>query len=168
MIISNKVGILSALIALSAPDAALGHGYMKTPRSRNYHANLNGKWSGGTANDPAPESCPHCLNVGGPGISVCGAVGDHNYDLPPNAIGGVMPTVIQECYAPGSIIDVESQITAHHMGHFEMRACPIRHGQVPTQACFDSNPLKFISDELYGGVPDVNYPERAYIPRTGE
>ena len=122
MIISNKIGILSALIALSALDSALGHGYMKTPRSRNYHANLNGKWWGGTASDPAPESCPHCLNVGGPGKSVCGKVGDNNYDLPPNAIGGIMPTVIQECYAPGSIIDVESQITAHHKGHFEMYA----------------------------------------------
>jgi hypothetical protein len=59
MILSNKVGILSALIALSALEATTGHGYMKTPRSRNYHANLNGKWSGGTASDPAPESCPH-------------------------------------------------------------------------------------------------------------
>jgi hypothetical protein len=168
MILSNKVGILSALIALSTPEAVTGHGYMKTPRSRNYHANLNGKWSGGTSSDPAPESCPHCLNTGGPGKSVCGKVGDHNYDLPPNAIGGLMPTVIQECYTPGSIIDVESQITAHHMGHFEMRACPIQHGEVPTQACFNANPLTFISDELYGAVPDVNYPERAYIPRTGK
>jgi hypothetical protein len=53
MILSNKVGILSALIALS-PNAVTSHGYMKTPRSRNYHTNLNGKWSGGTANDPAP------------------------------------------------------------------------------------------------------------------
>jgi predicted carbohydrate-binding protein with CBM5 and CBM33 domain len=59
MILSKTIGILSALIALSAFEAATGHGYMKTPRSRNYHANLNGKWSGGTASDPAPESCPH-------------------------------------------------------------------------------------------------------------
>ena len=168
MILSNGVSILSALIALSVPKKASGHGYMKTPRSRNYHANLNGKWSGGTASDPAPETCPHCLNVGGPGISICGKVGDNNYDLPPNSIGGIMPTVIQECYAPGSIIDVESQITAHHKGHFEMRACPISHGEIPTQECFDANPLTFISDELYGAVPDVNYPERAYIPRTGK
>lgn len=94
--------------------------------------------------------------------------GDHNYDLPANAVGGIMPTVIQECYAPGSIIDVESQITAHHMGHFEMRACPITHGQIPTQECFNENPLTFISDEKFGAVPDVNFPERAYIPRTGE
>ena len=114
------------------------------------------------------SSIHHSLNGGGPGISVCGKVGDNNYDLPPNSIGGIMPTVIQECYVPGSIIDVESQITAHHKGHFEMYACPIQHGVVPTQECFDSNPLTFISDELYGGVPDVNYPQRAYIPRTGE
>lgn len=116
MILSNKISILSALIGICSPDTATGHGYMKTPRARNYHANLNGKWWGGTSSDPAPESCPHCLSGGGPGISVCGKVGDNNYDLPPNAVGGIMPTVIQECYAPGSIIDVESQITAHHKG----------------------------------------------------
>ena len=168
MILSNRVGILAILLVLLTTESATGHGYLKTPRSRNYHANLNGKWSGGTQSDPAIETCPHCLNVGGPNTSVCGITGDHNYDLPPNAVGGIMPTVIQACYSPGSIIDVESQITAHHMGHFEMRACPIAHGEVPTQACFDENPLTFISDELYTGVPDVNYPERAYIPRTGE
>lgn len=49
-----------------------------------------------------------------------------------------------------------------------MYACPITHGQVPTQECFDANPLTFISDEKYGAVPDVNYPQRAYIPRTGK
>ena len=49
-----------------------------------------------------------------------------------------------------------------------MYACPINYGEVPTFDCFRSNPLKFISDELYGAVPDVNYPERAYIPTTGE
>jgi len=40
-----------------------------------------------------------------------------------------------------------------------MYACPITHGQVPTQECFDANPLTFISDEKYGAVPDVNYPQ---------
>lgn len=112
------------------------------------------------------SSLCYSLNVGGPGVSVCGKTGDNNYDMPPNAIGGIMPTVIQECYAPGSIIDVESQITAHHKGHFELYACAIDHGETPTQECFNSNPLTFVSDELYGGVKDANFPQRAYIPRT--
>ena len=131
MFLFNKISILSVLIALSAPEAATGHGYMVTPRSRNWHARLNTKWWGAGESDPAPEDCPHCLNGGGPGVSECGAVGGRNYDLPPNAIGGIMPTVIQECYVPGSIIDVESQITAHHKGmyannHIVEMCCKIR------------------------------------------
>jgi hypothetical protein len=52
------------------------------------------------------------------------------------------------------------------MGHFEFFACPISPGEVPTQACFDANPLKFVSDENYGATPDPLYPERAYIPNN--
>ena len=52
------------------------------------------------------------------------------------------------------------------MGHMEFHACPILAGQVPTQACFDSNPLTFISDELYGAPPDPLYPARAYVSQT--
>jgi hypothetical protein len=59
-------------------------------------------------------------------------------------------------------------LTAYHMGHFEYFACPISAGEVPAQACFDANPLTFISDENYGATPDPLYPERAYIPNNGE
>lgn len=52
------------------------------------------------------------------------------------------------------------------MGHFAFKACAISHGEVPTQECFDANPLTFISDELYGATQDPLFPERAYIPRT--
>ena len=38
---------------------------------------------------------------------------------------------------------------------------------MPTQECFDSNPLTFVEDPLYGAVPDTNHPERAYIPNAG-
>ena len=47
-------------------------------------------------------------------------------------------------------------------GHFEFHACPIQPGEVPTQACFDSHPLSFVSGE--GAPPDPNYPVRAYLP----
>ena len=53
------------------------------------------------------------------------------------------------------------------VGHFEFHACPISPGEVPTQACFDSNPLTFVEDLSYGANPDPNYPERAYIPNAG-
>ncbi|KAL7428668.1 hypothetical protein ACHAXM_001426, partial [Skeletonema potamos] len=52
------------------------------------------------------------------------------------------------------------------MGHFSYKACAIKAGEVPTQACFDRNPLTFVEDVLYGGRPDPNYPHRAYIPRA--
>jgi len=45
-----------------------------------------------------------------------------------------------------------------------VKACIISPGEVATQACFDSNPLEFVSDELYGAQPHSAYPGRAYIP----
>jgi len=39
-----------------------GHAYSKSPRSRNWVANEDGKWSGGGENDPMKETCSHCLN----------------------------------------------------------------------------------------------------------
>ena len=108
---------------------------------------------------------PHCLNIGGTEAR-CGKVGDHNYDYPPNAIGeGVLSPAIQACYGEAAVIDIESVLTAHHKGHFEVRACPISSTtDSPMQECFDDHPLTFVSDELYGAPPDPLYPERAYIP----
>ncbi|KAL7466210.1 hypothetical protein ACHAXS_006500 [Conticribra weissflogii] len=163
LVFNSAVVSVSFAANIVAPLAVEGHGYLKTPRSRNYHASINPKWWGGTETDPAPENCPHCLNIGGTEAR-CGLVGDHNYDYPPNAIGGVLDPVIQGCYEPGSIIELETILTAHHKGHFVYKACAISPGEVPTQECFDSNPLTFVADDLYGANPDPNYPERAYIP----
>ncbi|KAL3798617.1 hypothetical protein ACHAWO_014026 [Cyclotella atomus] len=166
MILSQNAHLLAVLLAVNfAPLGVDAHGYLKTPRSRNYYASVEGKWSGGTESDPAVETCPHCLNIGGTEAR-CGFVGDHNYDLPPNAIGGIMPSVTQGCFRPEADITFESVLTAHHMGHFAFKSCAISHGEVPTQECFDANPLTFLSDELYGANADPLYPERAYIPRT--
>lgn len=91
--------------------------------------------------------------------------GDHNYDYPPNALGvGIVPPNVQECYEEGSTIDIVSVLTAHHKGHFEVKACPIAPGEVASQACFDEHPLTFEKDMLYGGVKQNEYPGRAYIP----
>ena len=91
--------------------------------------------------------------------------GDHNYDYPPNAIGvGIVPPNVQECYEEGSTIDIVSALTAHHKGHFEVKACPIAPGEVASQACFDEHPLTFEKDMLYGAVKHDEYPGRAYIP----
>jgi hypothetical protein len=142
------------------------HGYLKSPRSRNYYASINPIWSGGTAIDPAPENCPHCLNIGGTEAR-CGKVGEHNYDYPPNAIGGILQPIIQACYEEGSIIDIESLLTAYHKGHFEVKACAINHPEVvATQECFDAHPLTFVEDKLYGAPVDPLYPGRAYLPSS--
>ena len=141
-----------------------GHGYLKTPRSRNFVASQDGASFGGTASTPLKEYCPHCLNRGGP-LAACGLVDSRNYDQPPNAIGGTMPTNIQGTFQMGGTIEVDVVLTAHHMGHFEFHACPLSTaGVIPTQACFQSNPVKVIRDVLYGAPVDVNYPHRAYIP----
>jgi len=75
-----------------------------------------------------------------------------------------MPHNPQGIYSEGSEIVTETILTAHHKGHHFFKACPMTsHDDVPTQACFDQHPLDFVRDELYGAVPDSNYPERAYI-----
>jgi hypothetical protein len=145
-------------------DTADAHGYLKSPRSRNYHANVEAVWWGATDNDPMPESDPQSLNRGGTSAQ-CGVVNGRNYDLPKNALGGLMTPTVQECYNKGSIIDVKVFLTAHHNGHFEFYACPISWGEIPTERCFKEHPLEFEEDVLYKAPKDSNHPVRAYIPR---
>lgn len=56
-----------------------------------------------------------CLNLGGT-LARCGLVGSNNYDIPLNAIGNKMPINIQATYNRGQHIDLETVLTAHHMG----------------------------------------------------
>jgi len=139
-----------------------GHGYLASPRSRNLFAHEEANWSNPTADDPEPEPCPQCLNQGGKS-SRCGMVGFHNYDSPRNALGGLMRTNVQATYTQGQEVVMDVVLTAHHKGHFVFSACPIMHGEVPSQKCFDEHQLTFVEDLLWGGTLDPNYPERAYI-----
>eukprot|EP00804_Cyclotella_cryptica_P000024 CCRYP_013705-RC/>CCRYP_013705-RC protein AED:0.23 eAED:0.23 QI:1063/1/1/1/0.77/0.7/10/266/585 len=91
-------------------------------------------------------------------------VGDRNYDVPKNGVGTPLPNQVQATYDQGSLIDFDVVITAHHKGHFTYKACPINPGEVASQDCFDQYPLTFVKDNLYGAVPDPNYPDRAYLP----
>ena len=57
----------------------------------------------------------------------------------------------QADYSAGDEIVLETLLTAHHMGHFVYKACPVSSvADIPTQDCFDAHPLEFVSDELYG------------------
>ena len=148
-------------LLLSCPFTAHGHGYLKTPRSRNYVAYEDGVWSGGTSSTPAKESEPQSANRKA-ATATCGVISGRDYDYPKNVFGDALAPKPQACYQPGQIIDLEVTLTAHHKGHFEFKMCPIVPFEVPTQACFDENPMTFVSGQ--GANFDPNYPERAYIP----
>jgi len=152
---------LLAIVAILI-DVASGHGYIKSPRSRNYVAYEDGLWFGGGSTTPKKENCPHCLNLGGT-LATCGVIENRNYDYPKNHNGGPLDWNTQSEYVADSVIDIEVVLTAHHKGHFEFKSCPIVPGDVASQECFDSHPLEFVSDELYSAPRDANYPGRAYI-----
>lgn len=131
------------------PTVVVGHGYLKSPRSRNYDAHLTQQWE---------EYCHHCLNRK-PATGTCGTspTFGRNYD---QYTSGVKAT-----YTRGQIIDIEVDLTAHHWGHFVIKACPIvtpTPTQTVTQECFNQNPLRFISGE--NATFDPDYPDRAYLP----
>jgi len=153
----------SSILLLAAPITVWGHGYMQSPRSRNYVAYKDGLWWGGDASTPAPESCPHCLNIGGT-ESMCGITGSTDYNFPKNVEDQLLGPSIQATYEQGQEIDLEVVLSAHHKGHFSYKACPISPGEVPTQECFDMYPLEFVQDHFYNAPKDENYPSRAYIP----
>jgi len=159
---------INAYLLLCLPTQVYGHGYLKTPRSRNFVAYEDGKYWPKLEEDPAIEDCPHCLNLGGV-LSQCGITGDRNYDFPKNGLGGPMHVNIQSTYAEESIITLDVVLSAHHRGHFTFNACPYDPNSplAPTPECFDDYPLEFVSDELYSAPKDPNYPGRAYIAPSG-
>jgi len=157
-----KNTLLTALLGFISTSKVNAHGHVISPRSRNFVASQDGKWSGGTSNDPKKETCPHCLNRDSGGG--CGLAGSHDYNYPKNALGEAMPLNIQENFQKGQTFDFTAILTAHHKGHFEYRACPIGYGEVATKECFETYPLEFVKDDLYNAPKDPNYPERAYIP----
>ena len=147
---SIPVRLMAILLAvLSITPAAHAHGFLKTPRSRNYVAWQNS----GLTQEYNPASLNRKASHETCGRSPSGQNGI-NYNTLSN---GIVAT-----YNSGQQIDVEVEIRAHHNGHFELKACPISPGGVASQACFDSNRLRFVSGPRSG---DTNYPFRAYLPR---
>jgi hypothetical protein len=159
MFISSTASFLLFASFLGRGDS---HGYLLSPRSRNFIAWQEGVWYGGTERDYPNENCPHCANRGG-SLARCGMIGDTNYDENLNMFGTPMSADPQAQYAQGQEIEVDVVLTAHHMGHFEFFACPIEEGEIPTGDCFEQYPLEFVSDPLYGAPKDANYPYHTYI-----
>jgi len=165
--------VIASICSIHSADA---HGYMTSPRSRQFvaHATQEGKWSPtGNANldqiTPSAESCPHCANrqavINGV-VGTCGLTSSgYSYDSPKNVLGGTLPPKIQATYVQGQQVDLQVILTKHHKGHFTYKACALKTGETnATQQCFDSIPLIFVQDHLYGAPKDPNYPDRAYIP----
>ncbi len=102
------------IISLSSllPVEIEAHGYLASPRSRNFYAHEMTEWSSPTADDPEPEPDPQSLNQG----TLCGKTGDHDYNHPRNALGGPMRTNIQATWTRGEEVVVDVVLTANHKG----------------------------------------------------
>jgi len=167
----------AALLALTTLSfnlisVAEGHGYLKTPRSRNFYARdiiSTGECSG-NAGCPPGEYCSHCLNTN---TGVCGQSTTYNYEtvnwLDKN--GDPMPWLSQGTYEEGGLVQVDSYLDTHHNGHMEIRACVIDDTDPVSCATpddFEGNELHFVRDlihpEATGMHPpmyaDPSYPER--------
>jgi len=96
------------VLLLTSVVSVHGHGYLQTPRSRNYVASVDGKELGnGTPIDPAIEYEAPSLNVVGP---QCGQVGFRNYDFPLSSTGTLLAPKIQANYTRGQTITVEVKV----------------------------------------------------------
>jgi len=144
------------------PTLIWGHGYIKTPRSRNFVAYEDGKSWPHLEENPEKDNCPQCLNRGGT-LARCGLKDSLNYDTPRNAKKGLLNANPQAVYFANEEITVDVVLMAHHKGHFVFKACAIEEFEVATQDCFDQHPLTFVEDLLYAAPVDVNHPERGYI-----
>jgi len=139
-------------------DAIEGHGYVASPRSRNWVAYEDGI-EGEQAGVPRREYCSHCLNRNS---GACGTSPTYNYDEWIDSMNVPMPWKSEGTYVGGSTIRVRTFLTTHHGGHMEVRACP--NGRASTWDCFEDskNRLTFVKDYLYDVPADPKYPERGY------
>ena len=110
----SLLGGTAAIISLSSllSSDVDAHGYLASPRSRNFYAHEMTEWSSPTETDPEPEPDPQSLNQG----TLCGKTGEHDYNLPKNALGGPMRTNIQATWIRGQEVVLDVVLTAHHKG----------------------------------------------------
>ena len=113
----SLLGGMAAMISLySLPSVEVeAHGYLASPRSRNFYAHEMTEWSSPTEDDPEPEPDPQSLNQG----TLCGKTGEHDYNTPRNALGGPMRTNIQATWTRGQEVVLDVVLTAHHKGEAE-------------------------------------------------
>jgi len=141
-----------------------GHGYLYSPRSRNWVAHQDGtdSWSGGgSPGTPTKEYCYHCLNTKAAN-EICGEGNAGNYDKWLDINGDPIPWNSQATYVEGEIITVKSYLSTNHGGHMDLFICP--DGSSSTQECLEANPLEYIESK-HGAPRDVKYPVRGYYSK---
>lgn len=178
MMLERATHILAALMSVHSPQLFVeGHGYLESPRSRNFYASEVGPSCSGAGCPPA-EYCRHCLNTN---LGVCGKFDNRNYETA-NWIdknGDRMPWISQAGngnamggeYVEGGTIVVNSYLATHHNGHMEIRACVMDDSdsaKCTTPEEFEGNELHFLQDLIHpnaetSDIPmpaDPDYPER--------
>lgn len=132
--------VIAVLLVLEVSS----HGYVESPRSRNFRAHEENKeYDQNGLNRKATDTNQY-------GSGLCGvSSGGHNYDK------FLDEWKSEATYGEGDVIKITSRLTAYHGGHIEIGACA---DEEPTQKCFDRNKLRYRG----GGHPrDEEYPERA-------
>ena len=148
----------SLLLSSSTFNLIEGHGYLKSPRSRNFYAHQEGVESP-VSGVPMREYEPHSIDKL-QGNQVCGSY-RQNYDDYRDSRGNPMPWIPQAVYNEGDEIDIEVTLTKTHWGHIEIYVCP--NGDASTQDCFLKNPATMVQDLKYNGPSDRQFPQRGYI-----
>ena len=155
----TSIILAGALPMIMLPLSVEGHGYMYSPRSRNFYAHLDGVDGDAVAGIPPKEYCHHCLNTNN---GVCGKSAYHDYDVWNDSLDNPMPWISQATFTAGDTIRVKSHLTAYHYGHMELRGCPL--GRDSTWDCFEKpeHTLRFVRDISFDMPADPAYPERGY------
>lgn len=153
------------LVTFSHFQQINGHGYLESPRSRNFFASQDGV-NGEKVGFPNKDYCPHCCNKNegdNEDNMVCGLSTFADYNKWMDSTGQEkMPWISQAEYNQGDIIQIDSYLDTHHNGHCEVKACVVDGESTPTQTCFDANPLTYVGSIGYNMPADPNYPERGY------
>ena len=159
----TSIILSGALSMVMQAMSVRGHGYISSPRSRNWYAHEEGASFGAVDGKPLKEYCPHCLNINS---GVCGISPSYDYDVWNDSAGNPMPWKVQATYTAGDVITVKSVLTAHHMGHMELRGCPL--GRESDWDCFEKpeHTLLFVRDVAFDMPADPAHPERGYYSRS--
>ena len=100
-----STAFLVSIVLVGLPCAIVeAHGFLKSPRSRNYYASVEGADWGGGVGVPPKEYCPHCLNAKTED-QVCGTGQAQNYDQWTDTTGNAIPWLSQGIYTEGKLGD---------------------------------------------------------------